>query len=291
MLHRTRHHYDPVARLLGGSALLVSLLGTVFAMTGMGEAQTSAPPAPAAAQIAKANTKAKHKPLPGPSTTPRRFGLLRLNALKRFPSAAIPTVAKAKDATTLGGATRADLGLRCPQGAVDLGSWCLDETTQGLPLAATGKNDFAYAARTCVAAGGYLPSAAQLIGAASRVRLSSTIDDEETTALIDIDPTVGLKDHREMSGTLFTVSTGGSAAGSEGVTVGSKGDPRAGEPDPVPAPADPIPSTLDYVTVYDNHDQGGFAGGAPVGQPERFRCAYDKSQPASKPAADDEDVQ
>jgi hypothetical protein len=58
------------------------------------------------------------------------------------------------------------------------------------------------------------------------------------------------------------------------VTSGSTGNSSIGEPNPVPMPANPVPGTLDYVTVYDNHNLGGFAGGEPVGQPESFRCAY-----------------
>ena len=56
------------------------------------------------------------------------------------------------------------------------------------------------------------------------------------------------------------------------------GDPKAGEPNPTPLPADPAPETLHYVTVYDNGDHGGFAGGEPVGQPENFRCAFNRAQ-------------
>ena len=77
-----------------------------------------------------------------------------------------------------------------------------------------------------------------------------------------------------MSGDLFTTTAGPEAAGSEGVTAGSRGNTSTGEPDPTPAPANPEPETLDYVTVYDNHNHGGFAGGAPVTKPESFRCAY-----------------
>jgi hypothetical protein len=87
-----------------------------------------------------------------------------------------------------------------------------------------------------------------------------------------------LKDRREMSSTLITTTSGGSAAGSQGVTPGSKGNTRAGEPDPVPVPADPAPDTLQYVTVYDNRNRGGFAGGKEVQQPENFRCAFAKAQ-------------
>ena len=62
------------------------------------------------------------------------------------------------------------------------------------------------------------------------------------------------------------------------MSEGSKGDPKAGEPDPVPLPANPSPQSLQYVTVYDNHDKGGFAGSKPVGQPENFRCGFNKQQ-------------
>ena len=112
MLHSTRHHYDPVARLLGGAALCVSLLGLVFAMTGMGQAEQPAAPAAAAAHAA-AKQKTTKKALPGASTTPKKYGLLRLNAQKRFPAAVIPTVAKAKTATTLGGAKRSGVPTLC----------------------------------------------------------------------------------------------------------------------------------------------------------------------------------
>ena len=71
---------------------------------------------------------------------------------------------------------------------------------------------------------------------------------------------------------------GSSAAGSQGVSEGSRGDPRAGEPDPVPLPSNPAPETLQYVTVYDNGDSGGFAGGRPVSATELFRCAFPKTQ-------------
>jgi hypothetical protein len=78
--------------------------------------------------------------------------------------------------------------------------------------------------------------------------------------------------------TLVTTQAGSSAAGSQGVSDGAKGDPKAGEPDPVPQPANPSPETLQYVTVYDNGDKGGFAGSKPVSQPETFRCGFEKRQ-------------
>ena len=110
------------------------------------------------------------------------------------------------------------------------------------------------------------------------MKLASTIDDAAVTSSPDVDPTDGLKDRREMSSTLITTPAGSSAAGSQGVTEGSRGDPKAGEPDPVPLPANPCPQSLQYVTVYDNHDKGGFAGSKPVSAPETFRCAFIKAQ-------------
>jgi hypothetical protein len=145
-----------------------------------------------------------------------------------------------------------------------------------LTNAEAGENNYFWATQACVKMGGYLPTAAQLIGAANRVKLESTIHDSQLTATIDADPSVGLKDQREMSATLVTTAAGSDAAGSEGVSVGSTGDPRTGEPNPVPLPAVPAPSTLQYVTVYSNGTKGGFAGSQPVSEPQSFRCAFNE---------------
>jgi hypothetical protein len=102
-----------------------------------------------------------------------------------------------------------------------------------------GKNNYFWATRACAQQGGYLPSAAQLIGAADRVKLESVITDSPQYATVDQDPSHGLKDRREMSATLVTTAAGSSAAGSEGVSEGATGDPRnapAGEPEPGDTP-------------------------------------------------------
>jgi hypothetical protein len=171
----------------------------------------------------------------------------------------------------------ASLGVLCPiSNAVNFGSWCLESSPHSIPTGDVGKNDYFYAAQTCASEGGWLPSAAQLIGAAPKAPLQSTIDDDPGSSGTEElpEPNRGIVDKREMSGDLFTTTAGAEAAGSEGVTAGSRGNTSTGEPDPTPAPANPNPETLDYVTVYDNHNQGGFAGGEPVGKPESFRCAY-----------------
>jgi hypothetical protein len=253
-------------RCAGVAALLVSLLALVFAMTSSAGAGRT--PASAAAQRA-------HK----------AGALVRLDAHGKISSKLLPVVPHAKRADRLGRDTAEDLIGSCAPTQVDLGTWCLDAAPYPLDNADLGKNDYAFAAQRCVDAGGWLPTAAQLIGAAARVKLSSTIDDSQLTALIDIDPSDGTKDRREMSSTLVTTAGGSSAAGSEGVTVGSRGDPKQGEPDPVPLPANPFPETLQYVDVYDNHDHGGFAGSQPVSQPQAFRCAYDKLAGQSSQAA------
>lgn len=171
----------------------------------------------------------------------------------------------------------AKLKVGCPvSNAINLGTWCLESTPHQIPAANQGQNDYFYAAQTCVREGGWLPSAAQLIGAAPTAPLQSTIDDDPATSGREeiLEPSRGIKDKREMTGDLFTTTAGSDAAGSEGVTAGSRGATAQGEPDPVPQPANPTPETLDYVTVYDNHNQGGFAGGEAVGRPEAFRCAF-----------------
>src|ERR1035438_10021570 len=96
-------------------------------------------------------------------------------------------------------------------------------------------------------------------------------------ATVNQDPTRGLKDEREMSSTLVTTEAGSAAAGSEGVSEGATGNPRLGQPSPVPLAANPEPGSLQYVTVYDNGNKGGFAGSEPVKEPENFRCAFNKS--------------
>jgi hypothetical protein len=171
----------------------------------------------------------------------------------------------------------AKLKVGCPiSNAVSFGSWCLESTPHTIPASDAGKNDYFYATRVCAEEGGWLPSAAQLIGAANKAALQSTIDDNPGSSGAEESPNAnrGILDKREMSGDLFTTAAGSDAAGSEGVTAGARGNTSTGEPDPTPAPANPEPETLDYITVYDNHNHGGFGGGLPVSKPESFRCAY-----------------
>jgi hypothetical protein len=212
------------------------------------------------------------------SAKPHSGGLLLLGSNAKFPASAIPTV---KDALKLDGMSPEAL-FGCPPTTEDLGTWCLETSPFPLTNQEIGENNFFWAAQKCVEVGGYLPTAAQLIGAAKRVKLESTIHDNRDTATIEEDPSVGLKDKREMSATLVTTAAGSDAAGSEGVSQGATGNPRTGEPNPVPLPAVPAPATLQYVTVYSNGTKGGFAGSVPVSQPEPFRCAYNKVPGANK---------
>ncbi len=202
------------------------------------------------------------KRLPGASLKPRKFGILRLDRKKKFPASVLP--AKVFD--------------RCSPETVKIGTVCMMTNPYPLEREEIGRNDFFFATQKCAELGGYLPTAAQLIGAAPYVKLAGRVDDNEVTASTDVDATDGLKDRREMSASLSTISSGGRAAGSQGVSDVSRGDPKVGEPDPAPLPADPAPETLHYITVYDNGDHGGFAGGKPVGQPENFRCAFNRAQ-------------
>jgi hypothetical protein len=248
-------------------ALIIALIALLFSMTGLADAARHA------VEHAVASIDGHRV-----STKPYAGGLLVLGKNKKFPASAIPTV---KNASEVGGVSLRDLS-SCPPTAADLGTWCLEDSPYPLTTQEAGENNYFWATQACVERGGYLPTAAQLIGAAKRVKLESTIHDNRDTATVEQDPSVGLKDQREMSASLITTAAGSDAAGFEGVSEGSTGDPRTGEPNPVPLPAVPEPATLQYVTVFSNGQKGGFAGGEPVSHPENFRCAYDKVPGANK---------
>jgi hypothetical protein len=250
-------------------ALVIALIALVFSTTGLADA----------ARHAVVGAIAGH-PV---STVPRSGGILLLGRNRKFPASAIPTVG---NANKVGGKTAEQLAGQCPPASVDLGTWCLSTAPFPLTKAQLGKNNYTFASKACAAEGGWLPTAAQLIGAADRVKLESTIHDSPLTATINQDPSRGLKDEREMSSTLVTTEAGSAAAGFEGVSEGATGNPRQGQANPVPLPANPMPESLQYVTVYSNAQKGGFAGSEPVSTPENFRCAYNKAPGAlNKPEA------
>ncbi len=250
MKSRSRPH-------LPSPAMVVALIALVLSSTGAADA----------ARHAVISAFAGH-PV---SAKPRAGGILLLGKNRKFPASAIPTV---KDASKVGGKTAAQLEGTCPPDTVDIGSWCLDTAPYPLTNADVGKNNYIWASKACESEGGWLPSASQLLGAAARVKLESTIHDSQLTATIPLDPSRGLMDGREMSSTLVTTEAGSQAAGSEGVSEGSTGNPRQGQANPLPLQANPLPESLQYVTVYDNGNQGGFAGSEPVNNPENFRCAF-----------------
>jgi len=240
--------------------MVVALIALVLSTTGLADA----------ARHAVIDAFAGH-PI---STQPHAGGILLLGKNRKFPASAIPTV---KDASKVGGKSATQLEGTCPPQTVDLGSWCLDTAPYPVTNADAGKNNYIWASKACVAEGGWLPTAAQLLGAADRVKLESTIHDSQLTATIPLDPSRGLKDQREMSSTLVTTEAGSAAAGFEGVSEGATGNPRQGQANPVPLPANPLPESLQYVTVYSNGQKGGFAGSEPVIDPENFRCAFNKT--------------
>ena len=245
-------------------AFVVALIALVFSTTGLADA----------ARHAVISAVAGH-PI---SSKPHANGLLLLGKNRKFPVSAIPTV---KNSNRIGGKTASQLTGTCPPATVDLGTWCLDSAPYPLSNTQVGQNNYIFASKACEAEGGWLPSASELLGAANRVRLESTIHDNPDTATVPLDPSRGLLDQREMSSTLVTTAAGSAAAGSEGVSEGSTGNPRQGQANPTPLPANPLPQTLQYVTVYSNGQQGGFAGSEPVGQPENFRCAFNKAPGAA----------
>ncbi len=254
----------PLRPRMPSPAMFVALIALVLSSTGLADAARHA------VISAFAGHRISSKPLAG--------GILTLNKHKQFPASAIPTVGNAKK---VGGKTAAQLEGTCPPDTISVGggggSWCMETTVYPLTNADVGKNNFIWASNKCEEAGGWLPSASELIGAAPWIKLESTIRDSQLTATINLDPTRGLKDEREMSSTLVTTEAGSAAAGFEGVSEGATGDPRQGQANPIPLPANPFPESLQYVTVYDNFNKGGFAGSQPVIEPQNFRCAYNKT--------------
>jgi hypothetical protein len=250
---------------LPSPAMIVALIALVLSTTGLADA----------ARKAVLSTIDGH-PV---SATPHAGGVLLLGKNRKFAAAAIPTV---KDASRVDGKTAEELFGTCPPNTVDLGTWCLDTAPYPLTNADAGKNNFIWASKACEAEGGWLPSAAQLLGGATRVKLESTIrtasgaPESQDTATVNLDPTRGLKDEREMSSTLVTTEAGSAAAGSEGVSEGATGDPRQGQGNPIPIAANPEPESLQYVDVYSNAQKGGFAGSQPVREAQNFRCAFNK---------------
>lgn len=255
------------------AALLVALLALVLSTTGFADAAKRA-----VGKVVRTDRSGRvpAKVLP--------TNVVKVGKSGKITASRLPKVARATQADRVGSLTPGDLTDGCPPDDVDLGTFCMMSSPYPLTNEDQGKNDYFFATQKCTELGGWLPSAAELIGAAARVKLASTISDSRLTASIDQDATDGLKDRREMSATLVTTAAGSSAAGSQGVSDGSKGDPKQGEPDPVPQPANPQPDTLQYVTVYDNGDKGGFAGSRPIGDAEQFRCAFGRTQGQGAPA-------
>jgi hypothetical protein len=241
-------------------AIVIALIALVFSTTGLADA----------ARQAVVSAIAGH-PI---STRPHAGGILLLGANRKFPASAIPTV---REASRVGGRTAEERAGTCPPATVDLGTYCMDTAPYPLTKEQLGKNNFVFASKACQKEGGWLPSAAELLGAAERVKLESTIHDSQLTATVNLDPTRGLKDEREMSSTLVTTEAGSASAGFEGVSEGATGNPRLGQANPIPLPANPMPESLQYVTVYSDGQNGGFAGSEPVIDPENFRCAFNKA--------------
>ena len=211
-------------RRLPSPALLIALVALVFSTTGLADA----------ARHAVVSAIGGH-PV---STKPHAGGLLLLGKNRKFPAKAIPTVG---NSNKIGGKTAAQLTGSCPPATVDLGTWCLESAPYPLPNTQVGQNNYIFASKACVAEGGWLPTAAQLLGAANRVKLESTIHDSPLTATVPLDPSRGLLDQREMSSTLITTAAGSAAAGSEGVSEGATGNPRQGQANPTPLPSTRCP--------------------------------------------------
>jgi hypothetical protein len=281
------------SRVSDRAAIVIAILALVLSATGLAGAAGTAVTHQVKALLVDGHVL---------SAKPTRSGLLLLGRNRKFPAAAIPanlTVDRAKlatsattaktattaitaitattaktatNATMLGGKTAAQMTGGCPSQTADIGTWCLMINPYPLTQAQSqeGVNNYPWAAQACVAIGGFLPSASDLIGAADLVKLESTVDDNNLTATIEGVNGPPAFDQREMSSTLVTTTAGSDAAGSEGVSADDQVAPGTGQPQPTPEPAVPYPQSLQYVTVYSNGTKGGFAGS----EPENFRCGF-----------------
>ena len=86
----------------------------------------------------------------------------------------------ARNADRLGGTPARAYRDRCSPDTVDLGTFCMMTNPYPLDNTEVGKNDYFFATRSASELGGYLPTAAQLIGAADRVKLA--VDDRRQPA-------------------------------------------------------------------------------------------------------------
>jgi hypothetical protein len=197
------------------AALAMSMLAVVLSVTGAADA--------AKRSIVDVVTK------------PKPRAVLRLDAKARFPASAIPKVRAAREADTVGGRTPDELVGKCNAESVDLGTWCLLAVPYAVPNSDIGKNNYAYAGAKCTELGGYLPTAAQLLGAVKEVKLAGTIDDNRLTASIDEDATDGLKDRREMTATLITTQAGSSAPARRACPRARAATRRPASPTPCPS--------------------------------------------------------
>ena len=239
-------------RSLAMAALVISVVALVFSMTGVSEA-------------------VRKRAFPGASTKPQPYGVLRLNKHRKFPAARDPEGApRAQRADRLGGKRAEDLTRDCAPEHGRLRHLVPDEralrrsrtTRSARTTTSSRRRSASSSAATC-------RPPAQLIGAAPRVKLASTIDDSQLSASIDLDPTDGMKDRREMSATLSRPSRPARARRARRASPRArKGDPEQGEPDPVPLPANPQPGDAPVRDRLRQPRQGrlrGLQAGQPAG--------------------------
>ena len=245
---------------LPSPAMMVALVALVFSTTGLADA----------ARRAVVSAIDGH-PI---SASPHAGGVLLLGSNRKFPASAIPTV---HEATRLDGKTAGELEGSCPPDTVNLGSYCMESAPYPLTKEDLGKNNFIFASKTCQKEGGWLPSASELLGAAERVKLESTIHDSQLTATIDLDPTRGLKDEREMSSTLVTTEAGSAAAGSRASAKAPPATPARVRRTPCRYPRTRCPNRCSTSPSTATARRGALRAPAPVIDPENFRCAYNKT--------------
>ena len=136
-------HRQPSSRVIAWAALTTSVIALIVSASG-------------SAGAAKHTRRA---------SGPRAGQVVKLGKGAKIPASLLPIVAHARNADRVGGQSAASLSPSCSPTTVDLGTWCLMSAPYPLTNDQLGKNNYFFASQACVAIGGYLPTAGQLIGA------------------------------------------------------------------------------------------------------------------------------
>ena len=210
------------------------------------------------------------------SAQPHAGGILLLGSNRKFPASAIPTVQRTPRASAA--RPPSELAGTCPpaRSTSARGAWTPRPSRS--PRNSSARTTSSSPARACEKEGGWLPSASELLGAAERVKLESTIHDSQLTATINLDPTRGLKDEREMSSRWSRPKRARPRRASRASAKAPPATRARARPTRSPLPGQPAAR---IAAVRDRLQQrarrAASRARSPSTNPENFRCAFNKT--------------